>query len=202
LKHKPIKTFLLGTGIFTLSACTLFDDTSVGSMRQESLGWYCEADIDASDQWRCSERLMSGALPIDKSQSLETLPQPAEKVPMQTAKSQPVEKNLFEQAPKKIIQKKVEPDFDTFDISTNGYTVQLGAYLSQAMAEQSATKIINNGGQLFVHSIIVGGQTRFVIVQGQYPTRQQAQAVAERLITLNPQLEYWVRSIKSLRKSL
>ena len=195
MKHKPIKILLLGTAIFNLSACTLFDDTSIGSLRQEYLGWYCEADSDASDQWRCSERLMSDALPIDK------VPQRLDRVP--TAKSEAGKKNLYEQAPKKIVEQKAEPDFDTgFDISANVYTVQLGAYLSQDMAEQSAAEIITDGVQLFVHSIIVGEQYRFVIVQGQYPTRQQAQAVAERLATLNPQLEYWVRSIKSLRSSL
>ncbi len=201
MKFKPIKILLLSSAIFSLSACTLFDDTSVGTARQEYLGWYCEANIDVSDEWHCSERLMSDALPIDK------VPQRLEKVPLLTA-GRAVEKNLFEQArekqtPEKRGERQVEPDFNSsFDRSADGYTVQLGAYLSRAMAEQSAAKIITEGGQLTVHNIIIGGQYRFVIVYGQYSTRQQAEIVAEQLTALNPQLDYWVRSIKSLRNSL
>ena len=213
---KTIKIFLLSSAMVTLNACTLFDDTSVGTARQEYLGWYCEADIDVSDEWHCSERLMSDALPIDKvPQRLEKVPQREKKVPqrlgkvpMPTAKGRVVEKNLFEQAPekqapKKRVEQQVEQDpSSSFDISADGYTVQLGAYLSQAMAEQSAAKIITEGGQLEVHNIIVGGQYRFVIVCGQHVTRQQAEIVGEQLTALNPQLDYWVRSIKSLRNSL
>ena len=202
MKFKPIKILLLSSAMVTLNACTLFDDTSVGTARQEYLGWYCEANIDVSDEWHCSERLMSDALPIDK------VPQRLEKVPMSTAKGRAVEKNLFEQAPekqapKKRVEQQVEQDpSSSFDISADGYTVQLGAYLSRTMAEQSAAKIITEGGQLEVHNIIVGGQYRFVIVYGQYSTRQQAKIVAEQLSSLNPQLDYWVRSIESLRNSL
>lgn len=192
MKISCLKILLLSTAIIFISACTFFDDTSGATSREEYLGWYCEADSDASDQWRCSRRLLSGALPIDKKP---------------IAKSQSAEKNLIELMPNKIAEQPVEPivnkSFDTnFDISADGYTVQLGAYLSQAMAEQSAGSIITDAGQLIVHSIIVDGQYRFVIVCGQYQTRQQAQASAEHLTALNPQLEYWVRSIKSLRNSL
>jgi septal ring-binding cell division protein DamX len=206
---KTIKIFLLSSAMVALNACTLFDDTSVGTARQEYLGWYCEADIDVSDEWHCSERLMSDALPIDKvPQRLEKVPQRLGKVPMPTAKGRAVEKNLFEQAPekqapKKRVEQQVEQDpSSSFDISADGYTVQLGAYLSRTMAEQSAAKIITEGGQLEVHNIIVGGQYRFVIVCGQHVTRQQAEIVGEQLTALNPQLDYWVRSIKSLRNSL
>jgi hypothetical protein len=193
LKLKSIKFFLMGSAIFNLSACTLFDGPSVGTARQGYLGWYCETDIDVSDQWRCSERLMSDALPIDKvSQRLK-------KVPMPTAKNQAEEKSLLGKTLKERVEQKTEQYFYTdFDISADGYTVQLGAYLSQAMAEQSAAKIISEGGLLVVRN----SQYRFVIVYGQYSTHQQAKAVAEHLTTLNPQLDYWVRSIKSLRKRL
>jgi hypothetical protein len=200
LKLKSIKFFLMGSAIFNLSACTLFDGPSVGTARQGYLGWYCETDIDVSDQWRCSERLMSDALPIDKvPQRVIKVPQRLKKVPIPTAKSQSIEKGLLEQTLKERVEQKTEQYFYTdFDISADGYTVQLGAYLSQAMAEQSAAKIISEGGLLVVRN----SQYRFVIVYGQYSTHQQAKAVAEHLTTLNPQLDYWVRSIKSLRKRL
>lgn len=194
-KFRLINILSLSLGIVFLSACTFFDDTSGAISREEYLGWYCEADIDASDQWRCSKRLLSGALPIDK--------QPI-------AKDQPAEKNLSELAPQKILEQPVEPtvnqslvtNFNSdFNNSADGYTVQLGAYLSRAMAEQSAGNIVIDNGQLMVQSIMLDGQYRFVIVYGQYQSREQAQAIAERLMALNPQLEYWVRSIKSLRNS-
>lgn len=194
-KFRLINILSLSLGIVFLSACTFFDDTSGAISREEYLGWYCEADIDASDQWRCSKRLLSGALPIDK--------QPI-------AKDQPAEENLSELAPQKILEQPVEPtvnqslvtNFNSdFNISADGYTVQLGAYLRRAMAEQSAGNIVIDNGQLMVQSIMLDGQYRFVIVYGQYQSREQAQASAERLMALNPQLAYWVRSIKSLRNS-
>lgn len=204
MNFKRINILLLSSAIFTLSACTFFDGTSVGTSRQEYLGWYCEVDINLSDQWHCSERLLSDALPIDKvPQRLEKVPQPFKKAPQPAAKSQAAEISLSEQAPQENVEQQSELNLYTnFDISANAYTVQLGAYLSQAMAEQSAARITTDGGQLTVHNIIVGGQYRFVIIYGQYPTHQQAKVVAEQLMTLNPQLDYWVRSIKSLRNSL
>ena len=213
MKLKPINILLLGSAIIYLSACTFFDDSSGAISREEYLGWYCQVDVNAADQWHCSERLMSGALPIDKVlQPNEKVLQrdekvPEDEVPPPMAKNQSADKRLFEQAPEKIVEQAVEPTSDanfdgSFDISADGCTVQLGAYVSRSLAERSAGSIITENGPLIVHNIIVSGQYRFVIVYGQYPNRQQAQAVAERLTALNPQLEYWVRSIKSLRNSL
>lgn len=193
-----INILLLSFGTVYLSACTLFDDRSGAISREKYLGWYCEADIDAIDQWRCSRRMLSGALPIE----------PIDRQPI--AKDQPAEKKLFEPAPQKVLEQPVEPtvnqSLDTnlnagFNINADGYTVQLGAYLSQSMADQSAGNIVTDAGQLIVKSIMLDGQYRFVIVYGQYQSREQAQTSAERLWVLNPQLEYWVRSIKSLRNS-
>ena len=193
-----INILALSLGVVYLSACTFFDDRSGAISREEYLGWYCEADIDASDQWRCSKRLLSGALPIEA----------VDKQPI--AKDQPAEKNLSEPAPQITLEQPVEPTVNQSlvtnlnsdsNISADGYTVQLGAYLSRAMAEQSAGNIVIDNGQLMVQSIMLDGQYRFVIVYGQYQSREQAQASAERLMALNPQLAYWVRSIKSLRNS-
>lgn len=202
-KSRLINILTLSLGVVYLSACTFFDDRSGAISREEYLGWYCEADIDVSDQWHCSKRLLRGALPI------ETLDkQPKDKQPI--AKGQPAEKNLSEPAPQITLEQPAEPtvnkSLDTnfnsdFNISADGYTVQLGAYLSRAMAEKSAGNIVTDNGQLIVQSIMLDGQYRFVIVYGQHQNREQAQVSVERLTALNPQLEYWVRSIKSLRNS-
>lgn len=184
--------------MFSLSACTFFDDTSTAKAREEYLGWYCEADFEAGDQWLCSKRLLSGALPIGEIPIKEV---PRDDGPI--AESPPAEKSLFESAAEEIAQQSVGPVVDKdFDISADGYTVQLGAYLSQTVAEQFAGDIVIGNGQLLVQGIVVAGQNRFVIVYGQYQTRQQARTSAERIADLNPQLDYWVRSIESLRNSL
>ena len=88
----------------------------------------------------------------------------------------------------------------TFDISAKGFTVQLGAYLSQKMAEQAADNIHLTEGELRVRDIADGEHYLFVLVYGQYPSREQAEVAVEQLIELNPGLNYWIRTIKSMRE--
>lgn len=88
----------------------------------------------------------------------------------------------------------------TFDISAKGFTVQLGAYLSQKMAEQAADNIHLTEGELRVRDIADGERYLFVLVYGQYPFREQAEVAVEQLIELNPGLNYWIRTIKSMRE--
>jgi septal ring-binding cell division protein DamX len=88
----------------------------------------------------------------------------------------------------------------TFDISAKGFTVQLGAYLSQKMAEQAADNIHLTEGELRVRDIADGERYLFVLVYGQYPSREQAEVAVEQLIELNPGLNYWIRTIKSMRE--
>ncbi len=82
--------------------------------------------------------------------------------------------------------------------------MQLGAYLSQKMAEQAAEQAADNirltGGELRVRDIVDAERYLFVLVYGQYSSRQQAEIATEQLIELNPGLNYWVRSIASTRK--
>jgi septal ring-binding cell division protein DamX len=184
---KKILSFFIVT--LFLSACTTFDVTSGTASGKEYLGWYCEGDVHSDDQWKCTERLMINGEPVVE----EEKPQPESDntlvdTPKDNPKTQTSEKDSVE-----------HPAEKTFDISAEGYTVQLGAYLDQAMAERSADKINITQGQLRVRDIIAEDQYRFVIVYGQYQTRAQAQASAERLVDLNPQLEYWIRTIKSMR---
>ena len=87
-----------------------------------------------------------------------------------------------------------------FDISAKGFTVQLGAYLSQEMAEQAADNIILTKGELRVRDIVDGERFLFVLVYGQYPLRQQAEIATEQLVELNPELNFWIRTIGSMRE--
>ena len=109
-----------------------------------------------------------------------------------TADESAVDKNTAGKAlPEKIL---------TFDISAKGFTVQLGAYLSQKMAEQAADNIHLTEGELRVRDIADGERYLFVLVYGQYPSREQAEVAVEQLIELNPGLNYWIRTIKSMRE--
>ena len=109
-----------------------------------------------------------------------------------TADESAVDKNTAGKAlPEKIL---------TFDISAKGFTVQLGAYLSQKMAEQAADNIHLTEGELRVRDIADGERYLFVLVYGQYPFREQAEVAVEQLIELNPGLNYWIRTIKSMRE--
>ena len=191
MKFKWTKTLSLLVAIFFLNACTIFDTTSGMGSRDQYRGWNCTAASDDSDQWYCTRGATRDAEPV------KTEPENTE--PPLESKGQ----NKIEPKVDKIVQQLPrQPVEAAFDISADGYTVQLGAYLSQAMAEQSADKIIVAEGELRVRNIISAGRHSFVIVSGQYRTRQQAQKAVEGIRALNPQLEYWVRTIQSLRDSL
>ena len=100
---------------------------------------------------------------------------------------------------KAVIENTLAKNTAVFEISGNGYTVQLGAYLSQPMAEAAADKIVLSQGALRVRDIIVDERYLFVVVYGQFQQSKQAKAAAEQLAELNPGLNYWVRSIASMR---
>lgn len=197
MKNTLTKTLLFIAILFFLSACTLFDSTS-NATSGKGKDWHCEADI-VSEQWHCTEGAAK-ADPAVKKQQAQSARQDASKSPAQFIEVQQPDQAVAEQLPQSSVE-------TVFDISANGYTVQLGAYLSQAVAERFADKIItadsditaDTRARLRIQNIIANGQFRFVIVYGHYQTRQQAQNSAERLKVLNPQLEYWVRTVESMR---
>ena len=194
MKFKRTKTFSLFTAMFFLSACTTFDITSGLASRSEYKVWNCRADSSDTDQWHCTRGTVGDAVPVDAEPQLESETQ--NKVDNEAG---PITEKKAEKKAQQLPRQPVEI---AFDISADGYTVQLGAYLSQAMAERSADKIIISQGELRVRNIFAAGRHSFVIVYGQYETQQQAQDAAEGIRVLNPGLEYWVRSIKSMRDSL
>lgn len=178
MKLKRTKTLALSTVILFLNACTTFDISSGAGARGEYKGWNCTAASNNSDQWHCTQGTIRDAEPVNS--------EPVNSEPPLESKSQNKKEPAVDKAVQQLPQQPVEI---TFDISADGYTVQLGAYLSQAMAEQSADKIIVAEGELRVRNIISAGRHSFVIVYGQYPTRQQAQKAAEGIRALNPQLD-------------
>ena len=202
---------------FLISACSGLgsSDSSRSSAGpdREYIGWHCQGAIESSDQWHCSERLLKGGELVSPAQvEAETVesnfleinspeinsseinsPEQAETVPDTKAPNA----GLVEEGAKDKPRTKVM----AFDIGANGYTLQLGAYLTQAVAEQAADNISLAEGELRIRTITDGERYLFVVVYGQYPSRQQAEQATAQLVELNPQLDFWIRTIASIRQA-
>ena len=208
---------LLLSIVFLISACSGLgsSDSSRSSAGpdREYIGWHCQGAIESSDQWHCSEQLLRGGELVSPVQvEAETVepnfleinspeidsseinsPEPAETVPDTSApKAELVEEGAKDKPLTKVM---------AFDIGANGYTVQLGAYLTQAVAEQAADNISLAEGELRIGTIADGERYLFVVVYGQYPSRQQAEQATAQLVELNPQLDFWIRTIASIRQA-
>lgn len=202
---------------FLISACSGLgsSDSSRSSAGpdREYIGWHCQGAIESSDQWHCSEQLLKGGELVSPAQvEAETVesnfleinspeidsseinsPEPAETVPdTNVPKAELVEEGAKDKPLTKVM---------AFDIGANGYTVQLGAYLTQAVAEQAADNISLAEGELRIRTIADGERYLFVVVYGQYPSRQQAEQATAQLVELNPQLDFWIRTIASIRQA-
>ena len=199
------RSFLLSIP-FLLSACSGHSpsDSSPGP-DGEYIGWHCQGKIESSDDWNCSEQLLKGGelvSPVQvEAETVELNNSELDNSELALDTSAPeaeldVEEDVKEDAIEKPLIKTL-----AFDISAKGYTIQLGAYLSQKMAEQAADNINLTEGELRVRDIVDGERYLFVLVYGQYLSRQQAEIATEQLIELNPELNYWIRSIKSMRES-
>jgi cell division septation protein DedD len=202
---------------FLISACSGLgsSDSSRSSAGpdREYIGWHCQGAIESSDQWHCSEQLLKGGelvspvqveaktvesnfLEINSSEinSLEiNSPEPAETVPDTSVPKAELAEEVVKDKPLTKVM--------AFDIGANGYTVQLGAYLTQAVAEQAADNISLAEGELRIRTIADGERYLFVVVYGQYPSRQQAEQATAQLVELNPQLDFWIRTIASIRQA-
>ena len=120
-------------------------------------------------------------------------PEPAETVPDTSVPKAELAEEVVKDKPLTKVM--------AFDIGANGYTVQLGAYLTQAVAEQAADNISLAEGELRIRTIADGERYLFVVVYGQYPSRQQAEKATAQLVELNPQLDFWIRTIASIRQA-
>lgn len=192
---------------FLISACSGLgsSDSSRSSAGpdREYIGWHCQGAIESSDQWHCSEQLLKGGelvSPVQveaktvESNFLEiNSPEPAETVPDTSVPKAELAEEVVKDKPLTKVM--------AFDIGANGYTVQLGAYLTQAVAEQAADNISLAEGELRIRTIADGERYLFVVVYGQYPSRQQAEQATAQLVELNPQLDFWIRTIASIRQA-
>ena len=187
----------------TVSGCSSLGSESAADADEVYTGWYCEGQINSDDNWHCSKGPLKAGVPIPTPERQTTGNNAPEPSPSQQVESEnvavAVDNNMVQEASVAGPIEELIEEPAIFDISGSGYTVQLGAYLSQAMAEQAADKIILDQGELRVRDIVVGNRQMFVVVFGQYPNRKQATAAAQQLNELNPALSYWVRTIPSMR---
>jgi len=198
-----------------LTACSSISALPGAAPDEEYIGWHCEGEVETTDNWNCSEQLMKGGVLVSQDQasantktssvnSESTEPSDDhseleldETIEADQAKT--VAESSMASGEKAVIENTLAKNTAVFEISGNGYTVQLGAYLSQPMAEAAADKIVLSQGALRVRDIIVDERYLFVVVYGQFQQSKQAKAAAEQLAELNPGLNYWVRSIASMR---
>ena len=213
---------LLVSTLFILSACSGLKSSEFSRQSPgpdgEYLGWHCEGEVALRDNWNCSEKLLKDGLVVVEPAAqvevaAETEALEVDSFEITTAVEEGVNpkasvnkvhsnKAPSKKVPSKKVPSKKAPDtrFPKFDISANGYTVQLGAYLSQALAERAADNMILPGGELRIRDIVTAERRFFVLVYGRYQTRQQAEVASEPLVVLNSGLNYWIRSIASMRK--
>jgi len=210
---RPIvaSTFLM------LTACSSISSLPGAAPDEEYIGWHCEGDVESTDNWNCSEQLMKGGVLVSQNQAQASANTKISSVnsesnePSDDYSKFESDKTIEADQAKTVVESSTASGENTlventlvkntpvFEISGNGYTVQLGAYLSQPMAEAAADKIVLSQGALRVRDIIVDERYLFVVVYGQFQQSKQAKAAAEQLAELNPGLNYWVRSIASMR---
>ena len=193
---------------FMLSACSGLSPSDLSRSSPgpdvEYMGWHCEGvtegEVESSDNWSCSETLLRDGLVLSETPRADQVEASVENALIAKA---PTRKASVKKAPikKAPVKKALAARFPSFDISGSGYTLQLGAYGSQIMAERAADNIMLPGGELRIRDIISGERQLFVVVYGQYQTPEQAEVATEPLVVLNSGLNYWIRSIASMGRS-
>ena len=92
--------------------------------------------------------------------------------------------------------------FDDFDINARGYTLQLGAYIRSSFARKTAREYDLDPAQMWIGDVITSDRPLVVLVYGQYPSIEAATVGGEQLQQQIPELQFWVRSMRSLRKAI
>ena len=195
MNSKNKKTLLLFGLAASLSACASIDSADAQAGAEEYVGWHCDGDINSKTNWRCRETALKSGVPLASKDDVN----PSDNPPASAPKSSDTAV-VAETVPASALESSAS-SVKPLDISADGYTVQLGAYLQQAVAEAAADRIIAADGVLRIRDLLSAERMVYVIVYGQYPTRQAAEVAAQELVTQNNNLNYWVRPIKSMRES-
>ena len=80
----------------------------------------------------------------------------------------------------------------------SGYSIQLGAYANPQIAARVVEQMAVDG-DIDVVEVLSNGKTFSIVLLGQYPSRAEAQNIADRLTSQRPEIRYWIRSMRSVR---
>ena len=81
---------------------------------------------------------------------------------------------------------------------SSGYSIQLGAYANAQIAARIVEQMAIDG-DIDVVEVLSSGKTFSIVLLGQYPSRAEAQNIADRLTSQRPEIRYWIRSMRSVR---
>lgn len=98
-------------------------------------------------------------------------------------------------------QEKIQNSARIKTVSASGYTIQLAALTSTAEVKGFIEENQLAGEALQQHYIRSRGRNWLVLTYGQFASHGQAQSEAQALSDKYPQLEGWVRSLRSLQKA-
>lgn len=164
-----------------LTACTSNFVPSEVNASGEYIGWHCEGDVNSRELWRCSKKTMKEGMPVDMAATSgddteQLLNDPVTALPSSLT-TQP------------------QSSSESSAGSKEGYTIQVGAYADRQVAV-SVAEALAVKDDIRIVDIVVRGQNLFALVLGHYSSLEEAQQVADEL--LSGQESYWIRTMRSL----
>lgn len=151
----------------------------------EYIGWHCEGDVTSQQDWRCDKKTLKDGLVIQSATELA----PSPVITESKAVSEPPVQEI-------ILDSEVPASPPEFQSS--GYSIQLGAYANGQIAAKMVDQMALDG-DVNVVEVLSGGKTFSVVLLGHYPSRGSAQVIADHLTSQQPEIRYWIRSMRSVR---
>ena len=149
------------------------------------IGWHCEGDVTSKQNWRCDQKTLKDGLVI---QSATELTPPAVITESKAVSEEPVQAIILDSG-----MPASPPAYQS-----SGYSIQLGAYANAQIAARIVEQMAING-DIDVVEVLSNGKTFSIVLLGQYPSRAEAQNIADRLTSQRPEIRYWIRSMRSVR---
>ena len=154
------------------------------------IGWHCEGDVTSKQDWHCDKKTLKEGLVIQSAAE----PAPTAAVTeSEITVAEPVSQVLVHAI---ILDSEVPTAPPVYQGS--GYSIQLGAYANPQIAARVVEQMAVDG-DIDVVEVLSNGKTFSIVLLGQYPSRAEAQNIADRLTSQRPEIRYWIRSMRSVR---
>ena len=151
----------------------------------EYIGWHCEGDVTSKQDWRCDKKTLKDGLVIQSATEL---------VPSAVI----TESKALSELPVQVIILDSEVPASPPEYQSSGYSIQLGAYANVQIAAKMVDQMALDG-DVNVVEVLSSGKTFSVVLLGHYPSRAAAKVIADRLTSQQPEIRYWIRSMRSVR---